>query len=243
MGAASNLRDRLPVFPASQVVAALSRTLSDPRRVEILSLLRRGPATTTEISETLGLRIAETSVHLAKLRAVEWVHVARQGRHRVYSVDPDIVSRALDLLVGISRDVRTSRVSLPDADIRSSRPLPTIRTARACYDHLAGEAGVWLADRLVLKGWALRAASGFVLTRDGEEAVADRGIDLEVLHQARRKFAPGCLDWTERRFHIGGSFGAELFQSLLRSGYLKRGFGRRVVLQRPLERWFRPMGR
>lgn len=238
MGTEPILRARRRVFPASLEVATLGRTLADPRRVEILSLLRKGPATTTEISLALGLRIAETSVHLSKLRTVEWVQVTRQGRHRIYSVDPDFVSRALDLALGISRDARLPRVGLPELYTRASCPRPTIREARACYDHLAGAAGVALADLLERKGWVLRAASGFVLTCHGEQALADHGIDLGILLQARRKFAPGCLDWTEGRFHIGGSFGAELFRCLLRSGFLKRGNGRRILLQRPLERWF-----
>jgi hypothetical protein len=38
-----------------------------------------------------------------------------------------------------------------------------------------------------------------------------------------------CLDWTERRHHLGGHFGATLARGLFDRGYLRRREGQRAV--------------
>ena len=41
------------------------------------------------------------------------------------------------------------------------------------------------------------------------------GIDLDETLILRRRFAVGCLDWSERRPHLGGALGAALLQLAL----------------------------
>jgi DNA-binding transcriptional ArsR family regulator len=224
----------------SAKVSAVGRILSDPRRVDILGLLRQGPATTTEISSTLHLRVSETSVQLAKLRMGGWVRVTARGRHRLYSADTDFISRTIDLVLDIHRGVHLRWMGPQETYLLAPQPRSVIREARSCYDHLAGKAGVWLADRLEQLGWVVRGAGGFLLTLVGEKGLAEHGIDLAVLHETRRKFAPACLDWTEHRWHIGGALGSEILRSLTRSGLLRRGKLRRIRLIRPLDSWFLP---
>jgi hypothetical protein len=36
------------------------------------------------------------------------------------------------------------------------------------------------------------------------------GVDIEATRALRRRFAYGCLGWSERRPHIGGALGAAL---------------------------------
>ena len=38
-----------------------------------------------------------------------------------------------------------------------------------------------------------------------------------------------CLDWTERRHHLGGHLGAALAGMMMEAGYLRRRVGQRVV--------------
>jgi hypothetical protein len=40
-------------------------------------------------------------------------------------------------------------------------------------------------------------------------------IDVEALGASRRKLAYACLDWSERRPHIGGALGAAIFHMAL----------------------------
>ncbi|MGI0140836.1 MAG: hypothetical protein ACREBT_06840 [Thermoplasmata archaeon] len=104
---------------------------------------------------------------------------------------------------------------------------------------------IWPGSRAELvaamerSGWVLRGAHDFVLTRVGELQLARRGVDLRACRDARRKLAPGCLDWTERRLHIGGALGAAILARLLELGYLQRTTGRRLRIVRPVARWVR----
>ena len=45
----------------------------------------------------------------------------------------------------------------------------------------------------------------------------------------RRRFACGCLDWSERREHLGGALGAALLDSLCTHGWIERTARPRVL--------------
>ncbi|OGK77863.1 MAG: hypothetical protein A3I14_12055 [Candidatus Rokubacteria bacterium RIFCSPLOWO2_02_FULL_73_56] len=114
-----------------------------------------------------------------------------------------------------------------------------LRRARTCYDHLAGVAGVELLDVLVRRRWLRRGpARRLLLTPAGARALAARGVGLERARRARRTFAAGCLDWTERRWHLRGALGAAVLAALVRAGVARRAArGRAVTLRAPLSRW------
>ena len=48
------------------------------------------------------------------------------------------------------------------------------------------------------------------------------GIDTARVLSGRRIAARACLDWSERRHHIAGAFGAVLSEWLLDQGWLSR---------------------
>jgi hypothetical protein len=48
------------------------------------------------------------------------------------------------------------------------------------------------------------------------------GVDLDVARSRRRIFCRPCLDWTERRPHLGGAVGAVLAQRCFDLGWLER---------------------
>ena len=79
-----------------------------------------------------------------------------------------------------------------------------------CYDHMAGVLGVTVADGLIDKGYIVADDTDFTATPTGEAFFADLGIDLAALRDTRRHFARRCLDWSERRPHVGGALGAGL---------------------------------
>jgi len=56
------------------------------------------------------------------------------------------------------------------------------------------------------------------------------GVDPAEAAKARRRFAFACLDWSERRAHLGGSLGAALLDRLLASGWVVRQPGTRALL-------------
>ncbi len=95
-----------------------------------------------------------------------------------------------------------------------------LRAARTCYDHMAGTLGVMLHDRITARGWlAANSASGnygYDVTPKGLRELGTIGVDVETIRGHRRRFACGCLDWSERRFHLGGALGAELLRIALK---------------------------
>jgi hypothetical protein len=67
------------------------------------------------------------------------------------------------------------------------------------------------------------------ITPRGRRFFADFGIELEVLERARRPLCLACLDWSERRHHLGGALGAALLTRLCALGWAKREAGRVVA--------------
>jgi hypothetical protein len=116
-----------------------------------------------------------------------------------------------------------------------------LRRARTCYGHLAGVAGVALLDDLLRRGWLATEPGEKVRygpTSAGAAALEEAGIELERLRGGRRAFACDCLDWTERRPHLGGALGVALFDALESDGYVRRlRPSRAVAVLRPPEDW------
>jgi DNA-binding transcriptional ArsR family regulator len=62
--------------------------IAEPRRREILTALRDGERTVTNLVLTLGLEQPQVSKHLRVLREVEAVSVREDGRLRLYRLNP-----------------------------------------------------------------------------------------------------------------------------------------------------------
>ncbi len=109
-----------------------------------------------------------------------------------------------------------------------------LRAARTCYDHLAGELGVALADALVAGGYAEFASDGAIVTDAGVAFLGRIGIDADALLARRgRVLCRPCLDWSERRPHVAGVVGAALCAHSFSAGWIRRIDGTRAVAITP----------
>jgi DNA-binding transcriptional ArsR family regulator/ribosomal protein S19E (S16A) len=198
-------------------IATVATLLGDPARAAMLWLLidgRTRPA--GELAFAANVSAQSASGHLSKLVGAELLHVETQGRHRYYRLANHTVALALESLAAISP--RPAVRTLP-----ASKGAPqALRFARTCYDHLAGELAVNLLLKIENKGLLLRTDKSFVLSPYGESTFVNLGIDLDAVRGSKRQFACGCLDWSERQFHLGGALGAALLQQLLERGWLIR---------------------
>jgi hypothetical protein len=97
-----------------------------------------------------------------------------------------------------------------------------LRSARTCYDHLAGRLGVALADSLARSGHVRLDRDGGEVTASGSRFLAEWGLDLAGITQRRRRFCRPCLDWSERRPHLGGAIGAALAERCFALGWIER---------------------
>jgi hypothetical protein len=69
------------------------------------------------------------------------------------------------------------------------------------------------------------------------------GIDIGAIRALRRRFAYGCVDWSERKPHIAGALGAALLTVALKRKWLTQDLDSRALRltrngQRELQRQF-----
>ena len=123
-------------------------------------------------------------------------------------------------------------VRSPQAE-REVRRDTSVRRARTCYDHLGGVAGVLLYVELSKRGWITEADTkkhpAVCITPVGKIALESRGINVQGSYPSKRKFAYGCLDWTERVHHLGGALGADILITLESSKRVVRNCDDRSV--------------
>ena len=203
-------------------IETLARTIGDPTRIKMLTLLMEGRALTAkELAYGAGVEPATATAHLKRLLEERLVSVAVQGRHKYVRLASPDVAQLMELMMAVA----------PRANIR--RPVPrveaTLRHARMCYDHLAGELGIGITDGLVKQGLLRKEDDAFTLTKKGVGWFSNLGVDLEETRGKRRKFASQCLDWSERRDHLGGALGAALAERLIDLGWIARKRNSRAV--------------
>jgi DNA-binding transcriptional ArsR family regulator len=197
-------------------IARSAALIGDPARAAMMSLLLGGEAfPATVLAARAGISAQTASAHLAKLTAGRLIASERSGRYRLYRLADHKVAEAFEALAAIS----------PQHQVRSMRQSDeskSLSLARMCYDHLAGRLGVSITDVLVRRGVIAVDERSYVVTRRGTAWLERFGIDVAQLRSARRKFATHCLDWSERRPHIGGALGAALADRVLDNGWCAR---------------------
>ena len=56
------------------------------------------------------------------------------------------------------------------------------------------------------------------------------GIDLTALANSRRPLARPCLDWSERKVHLGGALGQALLSTFLQLDWLRFTSASRAIV-------------
>lgn len=217
-----------PRDPHVRAVTSFAREVADPVRLTVLELLAtEGPLTMSRIADNLELPAPRLGNHLARLRAARLVTVQHAGRHAIYRVAGRHVVEALSSLRALAE-----ASSLPGGQ-RATEDLSPLARARSCYGHLGGRLAVALFSRLVER----RA----IVPPDGSSGEIELGaaasgvfgelwVDLTAVTRGRRQLASACLDWTERRPHLGGALGDAILD-----GFLDRGLLLRQETSRALE--------
>jgi DNA-binding transcriptional ArsR family regulator len=213
------------VLQPETAISRIAAAIGEPARSRILYCLMDGHArTSTELSVVANVSPSTASVHLNRLMTERLVKVLVQGKHRFYSLEGPSVANALEglsVLAGRARDK-----FVPSTPSR-------LRAARTCYDHMAGAAGVALHDRFQALGWLSADSKGddkaYDLTLRGTKAFEALGIDIEATRRLRRRFACACLDWSERRPHVGGALGAALLNVALKRKWVIQDLDSRAL--------------
>jgi DNA-binding transcriptional ArsR family regulator len=204
-------------------IARIAALLGDPARADALTALMTDRAlTATELAAIAGVTKQTMSAHLAKLLDAALIAVDQQGRHRYFRLAAEDVASVLESLMGVA--FRTGAVRL-----LSGPREPALRTARICYDHLAGELGVLLYEALLRHAMLEISQQGLRPTDTGVEWFKRAGIELDAVARKRRAACRPCMDWSERRYHLAGSLGAALLTRVCALGWAKRERSSRVI--------------
>jgi len=191
-------------------IARLGALIGNPVRARFIgALMDGGERSASELAALVGATPQTASAHLASLVAGGLLTVRPQGRHRFYSLRNEQVAQAIEVLALTAAE--TAR-----------RPAfgPGIRSARRCYDHLAGRLGVTLCDFAVGRGYVIAGGEGVTLTKAGGGWLAS--LQLEPPAGSRRPLVRFCQDWTERRPHLAGWLGAALCRRLEEQDVIRR---------------------
>ena len=149
--------------------------------------------------------------------------VRPQGRHRFYRLRSEQVAAAIEVLSLTATE--TAHV----ADFGQG-----VRSARRCYDHVAGRLGVTICDFAVARRYVIAGGENVTLTKAGGHWAAS--LELEPPPGLRRPLVRFCQDWTERRPHLAGWLGAALCRRLEEQDVIRRRSGSRALTVTPTGR-------
>ncbi len=170
-------------------MSRIAALLGDPARANILTALMDGRALTAkELAYAAHVSPQTTSGHLAKLTDAQLLTVARQGRHRYFRLSSPLIGHMLESVLAVAGSVAPTPPPWRGGE--------ALRTARTCYDHLAGRLGVAVADSLSSAGHLVLSADGGEVTPSGDAFLAKFGAHPA---EGKRVFCRPCLDWSEDR--------------------------------------------
>lgn len=197
-------------------VALIAGLMAEPARAAILVALVGGRALPAGELAFIGNVAPQTaSFHLRKLMDASLITVERQGKHSYYRLANERVAATLESIAALA-PLRNPTAPHPQSRHESER-LKELRFARTCYRHLAGMLAVEI-NRVLLDRRILSAHpdSVYSLTDAGRAWCRNFGMNVQKLS------SKACLDWTERRPHLGGALGASLCSRLIELRWVVR---------------------
>jgi DNA-binding transcriptional ArsR family regulator len=197
-------------------LAAIGALIGNPARANMLcALLDGAPHDATELALKAGVSPQTASWHLGNLVDGRLVAAEKHGRRRLFRLASPLVAQVIEAALTLAGGEQR-RHRLPSKDDEA------LRTARTCYDHLAGGLGVALTDALVKRRRLVLGRDGGKLTAKGKRCLCDFGIAIAGDEERGGVFCRPCMDWTERRPHIAGTLGVALHQRALELGWIER---------------------
>lgn len=203
------------VCEAAPNIAAAAGLVGEPARAAMLwSLVGGQTRPAGELARIAGASPQAASAHLSQLVAGGLLKVEPRGRNRFYRLSGAPAAGVLEALAVLAG-------GQPSGERLRAHAPRHLREARRCWGHLAGALAVRLHDDLLAHGWLARAGEDYELTDPGRRGLAAWSVDVEALTPGRRGLAFPCLDWSERRSHLGGPLAKALLDSALANGWIQ----------------------
>ncbi|HZQ33821.1 MAG TPA: metalloregulator ArsR/SmtB family transcription factor [Mycobacterium sp.] len=211
-------------------IAAVASLFAEPARCAVLLALDDGRALPASVlAAEAGVSRSTASSHLTKLTDAGLLSVETHGRHRYYRLAGPHVGQLLEQLVRIAP-------AKPVRSLREGTNAARLRSARTCYDHLAGRLGVELMGSL-LRQKVLTGGDGrydpdsgdqlsspghdvnYELTANGRRVLENLGIEIP---SGTRPLIRYCVDWTEQRHHLAGALGRAVLDRFIEARWATR---------------------
>ena len=177
-------------------ITALASAMADASRVKMLCALMDGRAwTATELATVAEVSASTASAHLSRLVSTHLLVCLAQGRHRYYRLASADVAGLLEYMMAMAGK---------SAIVLTTRTPVNLRTARTCYDHLAGEVAVAIYDFLLREAWIVPDGSALTPVGEAQFEPAQGMLRMSGLERAafpsrwRRR---GCIvaAWSAKR--------------------------------------------
>lgn len=202
-------------------IARIGALIGNPVRAQFIGALMDGSErSASELADLARITPQTASGHLASLVAGGLLAVRPQGRQRFYRLSNEQVAEAIEVLS------LTATQTLQRPGVGQD-----IRSARRCYDHLAGRLGVTICDFAIARRYVIAGGEGVTLTEAGDGWLAS--LELEPPPGLRRPLVRFCRDWTERRPHLAGWLGAAICRRLEEQDVVRRLSGSRALTVTP----------
>lgn len=203
-------------MPGEADIASVALLLSDPTRATILLTLSDGRAfTASELAKRAKVTPSTASEHLARLVDASLLLVEKQGRHRFFRLaDPTVV--------GIMEDLALLAPRVKIHSLGEAESAKAIYKARMCYNHVAGTLGVALTEKLVERQVLRVMEAGYLVDDAGIRWLEEFGIASQPLKKHGVLFVPWHIDWSERKHHMAGAFGAAFARRLFDLKWIER---------------------
>jgi DNA-binding transcriptional ArsR family regulator len=209
---------------AAANVVEVAALVGDTARATMLAALMGGQAlTASELAARARISKSTASGHLKKLIGARLLAVTQKRRNRYYRIASPLVAKMLESIKAVAA------IEVPPRHQPRSTQDDRLRFARTCYDHLAGQLGVAIADALVSRGYIVLTDDGGEVTDSGTHFLSGFGAELTSRPRSGRIFCQPCLDWSERRYHVAGLVGTEIMRHCVELGWLRRDRDTRAV--------------
>jgi DNA-binding transcriptional ArsR family regulator len=204
-------------------ISFIAGLIGDSTRSSMLTALMSGKAlTATELATEAEVTAQTASSHLAKLVDGDLLVVRKQGRHRYFQLRGVEVAELLEKLLNITSSIEHSKTVTGPRD-------PDLKTARVCYDHLAGKYSVAVYDALAQSGYINDRSDETVLTESGKRFFEDLGVDFDSYQKTKRPLCKSCLDWSERRNHLAGILGQWVLDDIFKKRWAVKNLDSRTI--------------
>lgn len=206
-------------------ISQIATLLADPKRSAMMWALMDGTARQSEeLALLAGLSPSSANAHLGRLFSGGLLKVEERGRKRFFRLAAPEVGAAVEALASASLVSSPGNIAQV---FKRANPLAKVQTApssllraRLCAEHFGGTLAADLFQRLLDSGWIEQLDKRILVTHKGANQLASHGVFVQALAHSDSQVACACLDWSERRPHLGGTLGAALLQLFIQSGWL-----------------------